>query len=93
MTGSALPLPFPYLPGTAKPDSFEDRVQQNFDAIAVAVGKPVQATALISWGTGSPNGAVVAAVGALFLRLDGGAGTTLYVKESGANTNTGWVGK
>ena len=47
----------------------------------------------ISQGTGAPNGVVTGSVGALYLRLDGGAATTLYVKESGANTNTGWVAK
>jgi hypothetical protein len=44
-------------------------------------------------GSGSPNGVVVGSVGDLFLRSDGGAATTLYIKESGAATNTGWVGK
>lgn len=44
-------------------------------------------------GTGAPNGAVTAYVGSIYLRSDGGATTTLYVKESGANTNTGWVAK
>lgn len=43
-------------------------------------------------GAGSPEGAVTAPVGSLFTRTDGGAGTTLYVKESGAG-NTGWVAK
>lgn len=43
-------------------------------------------------GTGTPEGAVTAPVGSLFSRTDGGAGTSLYVKESGAG-NTGWVGK
>ena len=47
----------------------------------------------ISQGTGAPNGVVTASVGAIYMRLDGGAATTLYVKESGANTNTGWVAK
>lgn len=47
---------------------------------------------LISSGTGSPEGVVTAPVGSLFLRTNGGAGTTLYIKESGAG-NTGWVGK
>ncbi len=41
-------------------------------------------------GTGTPEGAVTASVGALYLRTDGGSGTTLYTKESGAG-NTGWV--
>jgi hypothetical protein len=43
-------------------------------------------------GTGTPEGAVTAPVGTLFLRTDGGAGTTLYVKESGTG-NTGWAAK
>jgi hypothetical protein len=43
-------------------------------------------------GTGTPEGAVTAPVGSMFTRSDGGAGTTLYVKESGAG-NTGWVAK
>lgn len=43
-------------------------------------------------GTGTPEGVVTAGVGPLFTRTDGGAGTTLYVKESGAG-NTGWVAK
>jgi hypothetical protein len=43
-------------------------------------------------GAGSPEGAVTAAVGCLYVRTNGGAGTTLYVKESGAG-NTGWVAK
>lgn len=44
-------------------------------------------------GTGSPQGTVAAPVGSLYLRSDGGAGTTLYVKQSGASSSTGWVGK
>jgi hypothetical protein len=44
-------------------------------------------------GAGDPNGAVTANIGAVFLRRDGGAGTTFYVKESGSGTNMGWVGK
>jgi hypothetical protein len=50
--------------------------------------------AQIYTGTGDPNGQIASAVGSLYIRTDGGAGTTLYVKESGAyNINTGWVGK
>lgn len=48
--------------------------------------------AFIMWGTGSPEGVVTGPVGSLFSRVDGGAGTTLYVKESGSST-TGWVAK
>ena len=43
-------------------------------------------------GSGTPEGAVSAPVGSLFLRTDGGAGTSLYVKETGSG-NTGWAGK
>lgn len=47
----------------------------------------------VKQGTGDPNGSVFGRVGHVFLRRDGGAGTSFYVKESGDNTNTGWVGK
>lgn len=47
---------------------------------------------LVLTGTGSPAGVVVANPGSLFLRTDGGAGTTLYVKES-LTTSGGWVAK
>lgn len=40
-------------------------------------------------GAGSPEGAVAAGVGAIYLRTDGGAGTSAYIKESGTG-NTGW---
>lgn len=49
-------------------------------------------TATVRAGTGSPESAVTAAVGSMYLRTDGGAGTTLYIKESGSG-NTGWVAK
>ena len=49
--------------------------------------------AQIICGSGSPEGLVTAPVGSIFLRKsDGGAGSTFYVKESGAG-NTGWVAK
>ena len=43
-------------------------------------------------GVGTPEGSVTAPVGSLYMQTDGGAGTTLYVKESGTG-NTGWVAK
>lgn len=48
---------------------------------------------IIMRGTGGPEGVAYAYVGSLYLRTDGGASTTLYVKQSGAGTNTGWVAK
>lgn len=55
-------------------------------------GNTIITSATIRSGTGTPEGAVTAPVGTLFLRTDGGAGTTLYVKESGTG-NTGWAAK
>lgn len=40
---------------------------------------------------GTPEGVIAAAVSSTYLRTNGGAGTTFYVKESGTG-NTGWVG-
>lgn len=60
---------------------------------AVTTPIPVSGTAAtISAGTGSPEAAVTAVVGSLYLRTDGGAGTSLYVKESGSS-DTGWTAK
>lgn len=44
-------------------------------------------------GFGSPVGNVVANIGTLYRRKDGGAGTSLYVKESGNGTTAGWAAK
>lgn len=48
----------------------------------------------ITTGAGSPEGVVSAKKGSLYMRTDGGSGTSLYVKESGTGTSTtGWVAK
>lgn len=44
-------------------------------------------------GTGSPEGNVRAPIGYLYINLNGGSGTTLYIKESAPTLTTGWVGK
>ena len=49
--------------------------------------------ALVLFGNGSPQGVQAAPVGSTYHRLDGGAGTSFYVKESGAATSSGWVAK
>lgn len=41
-------------------------------------------------GTGSPNGVYVANRGTLFIRTDGGVGSTLYYKTTD-NVATGWT--
>jgi hypothetical protein len=43
-------------------------------------------------GAGTPEGSVTAGVGSVYQRTNGGANTSLYVKESGTG-NTGWVAK
>ena len=46
-----------------------------------------------SWlvtGAGAPEGVHAGPVGSVYLREDGGTGTSLYIKESGSG-NTGWV--
>lgn len=60
--------------------------QVTADQVALAAGP--------TWtsGVGTPEGTVVAPIGSLYTRLDGGTGTTLYIKESGTG-NTGWVAK
>ncbi len=48
----------------------------------------------VKFGAGSPEGVVQADRGTMYLRTDGGAGTTLYVKEVGdMPTSTGWGAK
>ena len=44
-------------------------------------------------GKGSPINVIPAPVGTLYLRLDGGTSTTLYVKETGGDAKSGWVAK
>jgi hypothetical protein len=48
--------------------------------------------ALVLSGKGSPLNVVTANIGTMYLRSDGGANTTFYVKESGTDA-TGWVAK
>jgi hypothetical protein len=47
----------------------------------------------IKRGMGTPEGLVIGSAGDFYQRTDGGANTTLYVKESGIGTNIGWVAK
>jgi hypothetical protein len=41
-------------------------------------------------GSGSPNSNVAALIGSMYSNVAGGVGNTLWVKTSGAGTNTGW---
>lgn len=44
---------------------------------------------MFMFSTGNPNGVVSASVGAICINVNGTAGSTFYVKESGTG-NTGW---
>lgn len=59
-------------------------------AISVAFG--VENSAGLYSGASTPEGNVTAVVGSMYTRTDGGANTTLYIKETGTG-NTGWVAK
>jgi hypothetical protein len=39
----------------------------------------------------TPNGAITASPGAMYASTTGGASATFWVKETGTNTNTGWI--
>lgn len=83
-------LPEPFVggaPGGSTPEL--DAIQSNFENLTSFLN---EFAGRFFWGTGSPENAVTAPVGCIYFRLDGGAATTLYIKESGTG-NTGWIGK
>lgn len=87
--------PFVEPSAVLKPYAF-DLLQIIVDAIEGVTGDGIRFIDMgflrISIGTGSPNGVVVGSPPDVYLNLAGGAGTTLYLKESGESTDTGWAG-
>ncbi len=75
------------------PQVADAQTQRALDVVSGAV-QELQARELppIMRGTGSPENAVSAPAGTLYVRLDAAANATLYVKESGTG-NTGWIAK
>ncbi len=75
------------------PSVDDPKVQRALEVLTLAV-QELQARRVVDvilQGSGDPNGDVEAPVGSLYLRSDGGAVTTLYVRE---NTGaSGWVAK
>ena len=61
-----------------------------WDSVRTDIASAGGASALLNSGTGTPEGAVTAGVGELYLRTDGSADTTLYRKQTGTG-NTGWI--
>jgi hypothetical protein len=81
------------MPPLALPDPYvaDESLRRNFEALARELGVILD---LFRFGTGSPEGVVTAPQGAIFLRAEGGATTTVYQKSSGGTappTNTGWT--
>lgn len=75
------------------PNEMNSDLDMNGNAI-INVGSISNGSGGATWtsGTGSPEGVVTATAGSLYTDTNGGASTTLYVKESGSG-NTGWVAK
>lgn len=66
------------------------KMRDNDGSVSIAAGTGAVDFGLQE-GNGSPEGVVMGSVGDVYRRKDGTAGTTLYLKETGNNTNTGWV--
>jgi hypothetical protein len=80
-------------PVTYGPIKLNSALNANDQAITGAASISQNDGSTWSSGSGSPNGVVTGSPGDLYTSVGGGSGTTLYVKESGSATNTGWVGK
>jgi hypothetical protein len=80
--------------GTSSSDRVQIATGGNVKFVVENAGVRIGTTSgpFVLSGTGTPEGAVTAGVGSIFMRTDGGAGTSYYVKESGTG-NTGWVAK
>jgi len=68
-------------------------VQTSWRAMNTLVGYQINGSMTLLSGSGSPAGVVSASPGTLYLNTAGGTGTTLYVKETGTATTSGWVAK
>jgi hypothetical protein len=60
---------------------------RNVEQLAARLGPLLEN---VRFGNGDPEGTIKAGVGAVYMRLDGSSGSTLYTKESGTES-TGWA--
>ncbi len=76
------------------PKDIPEYLSRMFQELEAALTQEKTFPGLQTWDVcvGTPEGQISAPVGSIRLRTDGGAGTTLYVKESGTG-NTGWIAK
>jgi len=70
------------------PDAI-NQLNQILRTIANNVAGDTESVRIYS-GYGTPEGNITAGIGSMYMRLDGGANTSVYRKESGTG-NTGWV--
>jgi hypothetical protein len=73
--------------------TIQDWVYSDLSSTFYGTVKVQNAATIRSGSAATPNSVVTGNVGDLYMSTNGGASTTLWVKESGAATNTGWVGK
>lgn len=77
-------MTLPFLPTAGLDDENQRR------RVRETINQLIKTTNKILLGDGSPEGVVTADVSSIYLRQDGGASTSIYIKESGTG-NTGWV--
>jgi hypothetical protein len=90
-------IPTPYIPRTSALTTTQGRVSAEWDRIFM---QPMLetllalSTTILSGPDADPNGVVVGSPGMLYRALGPSVTTSqLFVKESGINSDTGWVGK
>lgn len=80
------------MPTNLRRDNWTDLEFDTVQQLAYSIEEFEKVLQFIFHGKGTPEGVITAPVGCLYLRSDGGAGTTLYIKESGIG-NAGWIAK
>lgn len=71
-----------------------DALNGTQDVVAVGVAQVTLGTGQnVSSGVGSPEGVVPGNIGDQYTNTAGGAGATIWIKESGDGTNVGWAAK
>lgn len=71
-------------------DAWQEWRQKAQSAVRDALSATKELNNLVLFGTGSPEGRIASTPGKIYLNLSGGAGQTLYVKETGSDVD-GWV--
>lgn len=83
-----------FLPGSIpQPGDVLEAFYRTSPPVSLPPGTLIASPCMLQAGNGSPNGLVTGSPCDIYLNTSGGANSTLWVKESGISTNTGWVGK